>query len=99
MPVGAEEGVDVKLAIGGRSCNVTALVADPLLGGEDVSDPETTRDQSPPGSETLGVYDPNQYFKPESKTPKKVSVTAGCPLRIRRLSTCPDPTGRVCPRE
>jgi len=80
VAVGAEEGVDVKLAIGGRSCNVTALVPDPLLEGEEVSDPETTSDHSPPGSEVFGVYDPNQCFKPESKTPEKVSVTVGVPL-------------------
>ena len=51
MPVGAEEGVEVKLATGGRSCNVTAVEAEPVLGGDGESVALTIRDQSPPGSD------------------------------------------------
>jgi len=53
VPVGAEEGVEVKLATGGRSCNVTAVEAEPELGGIGESVALTMRDQRPQGQTSV----------------------------------------------
>src|SRR3989442_98068 len=83
VPVGAEEGVEVKLAIGGRSCNVTAVEAEPVLGGVGESVALTMRDHRPPGSDVCGVYEPNQCWSPVSKVSGTACVTPGVPVWIR----------------
>src|SRR3989442_14350623 len=96
VPVGAEEGVDVKLAIGGRSCKVTAVEAEPVLGGVGESVALTTRDQRPPGSDVCGVYEPNQCWSPGSKVRGTGWFTLGVPLYIRYDFT-PVPVVSVVP--
>ncbi len=80
VPVGAEEGVDVKLATGGRSCSVTAVDAEPVLGGDGESVALTMSDQRPPGSDVCGVYEPNQCWSPVSNVSGTVCVTVGVPV-------------------